>query len=101
MESKAENIIQNVGAIAETVSVFYNSMAGQVPKDVALILTQHFMNLTIARRSMTPAQLAQAAAQAQLRELRRKETQQTPQTEPEKPENPQTERSGDGDVPEK
>ena len=74
MESKAENVVQNIGAIAETVSIFYNSIAKQVPKDVAILLTQHFMDLTIARRSVTPAQLAQAAAlaDAKRRELEKK-----------------------------
>ena len=77
MESKAENVVQNIGAIAETVSIIYNSIAKQVPKDVAILLTQHFMDLTIARRSVTPAQLAQAAAlaEAKRRELEKKRRQ--------------------------
>lgn len=78
MESKAENVVQNIGAIAETVSVFYNSIVKQVPRDVALILTQHFMDITIARRSVTPAQLAQAAA---LAEARRKGLEKKRQTQ--------------------
>lgn len=52
MEPKAEHIVQNVGAIAEAISIYYNSMARQVPKDVALELTKHFMSLTISRRPM-------------------------------------------------
>ena len=49
MDQKAENVVQNVGAMAEVTSVFYNSIIKQVPKDVALVLTQHFMDITIAR----------------------------------------------------
>ena len=49
MDHKAENVVQNVGAMAEVTSVFYNSIVRQVPKDVALVLTQHFMDITIAR----------------------------------------------------
>ncbi len=78
MESKAENVVQNIGAIAETVSIFYNSVAKQVPRDVAIILTQHFMDITIARRTVTPEQLAKAAA---LAEVRRKELEKKKQRE--------------------
>lgn len=78
MESRAENVVQNIGAIAETVSIFYNSVAKQVPRDVAIILTQHFMDITIARRTVTPEQLAKAAA---LAEARRKELEKKKQQE--------------------
>ncbi len=78
MDNKAANIVQNVGAIAETVSVFYNSIAKQVPKDVALVLTQHFMDLTINR---TPANVAvlrgnAAAAIAAVQEQQRRAAEQ-------------------------
>lgn len=64
MEPKAENVVQNIGAIAETISVFYNSIARQVPKDVALVLTQHFMDLTISRQPAGPSPEARAVALA-------------------------------------
>lgn len=50
MDPKAENVIHNVGAIAETTSIFYNSIVGRVPKDVALALTEHFMDLSMSRK---------------------------------------------------
>ena len=80
MESKAENVVKNIGAIAEATSVFYNAIAKQVPKDVALALTKHFMEVTIARRNLTPAQIAQAAAIA---EARRREMEKQHQEEAE------------------
>lgn len=64
MEPKAENVVQNIGAIAETISVFYNSIARQVPKDVALALTQHFMDITISRQPAGPSPEARAVALA-------------------------------------
>ncbi len=93
MEKNAENLVQNVGAIAETVSVFYNSIVKQVSKDAALILTQHFMDITIACRTATPAQLAQAAALAEAQRRaaeRRRQQEQKPPEEQEEPENPET-----------
>ncbi len=65
MDSKAEHLVQNIGAIAEAVSVFYNSIIKQVPKDVALVLTQHYMDNLMSRRTLSPGQIAQAAALAQ------------------------------------
>lgn len=84
MEARAENVVQNIGAIAETVSIFYNSIVKQVPKDAALILTQHFMDITIARRTATPAQLAQAAAlaEAQRRAAERRRQQEQKNEDP-------------------
>ena len=79
MESKTENVVKNIGAIAEATSIFYNAIAKQVPKDVALVLTQHFMDVTIARRNLTPAQIAQAAAIA---ETRRREMEKHHQEDP-------------------
>lgn len=32
MDRKTENVVQNVGAMAEVTSVFYNSIIKQVPK---------------------------------------------------------------------
>jgi hypothetical protein len=92
MEHKADHIIQNVGAIAETTSVFYNTIVKLVPKDAALVLTQHFMDLTIDRRP-TSAELAAAisaakAAEAQLRNQKKREAEQ-PQQPPAQPEPPQ------------
>ena len=79
MESKAENVVKNIGAIAEATSIFYNTIVKQVPKDVALVLTRHFMDVTIARRNLTPAQIAQAAAaaEARRRELEKRQQEQT------------------------
>lgn len=96
MDPKAENVIQNVGAIAEAVSVFYNSMIRQVPKDVALVLTRHFMDLTIQRRDRISAldakALAIAAAEARRRtaQQKRQSGQGTPgaDTKPETPQPP-------------
>ena len=85
MESRAENVVKNIGAVAEATSIFYNTIVKQVPKDVALILTQHFMDVTIARRNMTPAQIAQAVAEARRRE---QEKQRQAQGEQEKAEEP-------------
>ena len=84
MDPKAENVIQNIGAIAESVSVFYNSIARQVPKDVALVLTRHFMDLTIGKRGLSPeARIAiqTIATQAQRRaaEERKKQAEQKAQ----------------------
>ena len=62
MDQKAENVVQNVGAMAEVTSVFYNSIIKQVPKDVALVLTQHFMDITIARPVNVNLSAAAAAA---------------------------------------
>lgn len=80
MDNKAENIVQNVGAIAETVSVFYNSIVKQVPKDVALVLTQHFMDLTINRRPVNAAvingNVAAAIAAVQAQEAKRRAAEQ-------------------------
>ena len=88
MESKAENIVQNIGAIAETVSVFYNSIAKQVPKDVALVLTQHFMDLTINRRPVNAAiingNVAAAIAAVQANEAKRRAAEQKKQQEEQK-----------------
>lgn len=67
MDHKAENVVQNVGAMAEVTSVFYNSIVRQVPKDVALVLTQHFMDITIARPvniNLSASAAANAAAKA-------------------------------------
>lgn len=91
MEKRAENLVQNIGAIAETTSVFYNSIVKQVPKDVALVLTQHFMDLTInnGRRPVTvPASaVAAAAAEIQRRAMEQKKKQEeTRKEEPEEPE---------------
>ncbi len=83
MESKAENVVKNIGAIAEATSIFYNTIVKQVPKDVALVLTQHFMDVTIARRNLTPAQIAQAAAIAEARRREMEKRQQENET-PEK-----------------
>lgn len=85
MESKAEHIVQNIGAIAETVSVFYNSISKQVPKDVALVLTQHFMDLTINRRPVNAAvvngNVAAAIAAVQAAEAKRKAMERKKQAE--------------------
>ncbi|MDD6023819.1 MAG: hypothetical protein PUC06_06250 [Oscillospiraceae bacterium] len=83
MERKAENVVQNIGAVAETVSIFYNSIAKQVPKDVALVLTQHFMDLTIVHRpsgNVNAAAIAAAiqAAEAQKRARRQPSAPQKP-----------------------
>lgn len=81
MEKSAENVVQNVGAIAETVSIFYNSIVRQVPKDVALVLTQHFMDLTIARKPVPGNVAAAAVAAAQAAEARRRALEQQKQTQ--------------------
>jgi len=77
MEPKAEKVVQNIGAVAETISVFYNSIARQVPKDVAVELTKHFMSLTISRTTVhgNPA-MAAAALEAQKRILEQRRRQQ-------------------------
>ncbi len=85
MEHNADNIVQNVGAIAETVSIFYNSIARQVPKDVALVLTRHFMDLTINRRPVNAAvingNVAAAVAVVQAQEAKRRAMEQKKQLE--------------------
>jgi hypothetical protein len=92
MEHKADHIVQNVGAIAETTSVFYNTIAKLVPKDAALVLTQHFMDLTISRRpssaDIAAAIAAAKAAETQLRNQKKREAEQSPQP-PAQPEPPQ------------
>jgi hypothetical protein len=99
MEPKAENVVQNVGAIAETISVFYNSIARQVPKDVALELTKHFMDITVTRRTtktLDPRALAAALAEAQKRAeaQRKKQSSQPPQAAPD-PQSPPTQGTED------
>lgn len=91
MENKTENLIQNVGALAETTSVFYNAISKQVPRDVALVLTQHFMTLTIGgRRTVAiPASAVAAAAELQKRVLEQK--QKMEQQEPPKGEEKEAE----------
>ncbi len=104
MEGKAEHIVQNVGAIAETVSVFYNSIAKQVPKDVALVLTQHFMDLTINRRPVNAAvingNVAAAIAAVQAQEAKRrameKKKQSEAQNQPEPPKKVEPENPAEG-----
>ena len=85
MDQKAENVVQNVGAMAEVTSVFYNSIIKQVPKDVALVLTQHFMDITIARpvNVNLSAAAAAKAIEAQRRAMERKrQEKETPQEPP-------------------
>ena len=86
MDQKAENVVQNVGAMAEVTSVFYNSIIKQVPKDVALVLTQHFMDITIARQvnvNLSAAAAAAKAMEAQRRAMERKrQEKETPQEPP-------------------
>ena len=77
MDRKTENVVQNVGAMAEVTSVFYNSIIKQVPKDVALVLTQHFMDITIARPvnvNLGAAAAAAKAMEAQRRAMERRKT---------------------------
>ena len=62
MDSKTDNVVKNIGALAEATSVFYNAISKRVPRDVALALTQHFMNMSAGKRvtaiPLTPQQLA-------------------------------------------
>ena len=74
MDRKTENVVQNVGAMAEVTSVFYNSIIKQVPKDVALVLTQHFMDITIARPVNVNLGAAAKAMEAQRRAMERRKT---------------------------
>lgn len=91
MDQKAENVVQNVGAMAEVTSVFYNSIIKQVPKDVALVLTQHFMDITIARPvnvNLSAAAAAAKAMEAQRRAMeqrKRQEQQKQPDAPPQPP----------------
>lgn len=64
MTDRAQHVVQNIGAIAETTSIFYNTIAKQVPKDVAIVLTQHFMDITIAKRPVNAVNPAAARAAA-------------------------------------
>lgn len=81
-------MVQNVGAMAEVTSVFYNSIIKQVPKDVALVLTQHFMDITIARPVNVNLSAAAAAAKAIEAQRRAMEKRQNPPKAPDTP--PQT-----------
>lgn len=107
MERKAENVVQNIGAVAETVSIFYNSIVKQVPKDVALILTQHFMDLTITRRPTGNVNAAAIAAAIQAAEAQKRAHQQpsasrkTPPDVPEKPAEPKNQAENMSEPPEK
>ena len=89
MDQKAENVVQNVGAMAEVTSVFYNSIIKQVPKDVALMLTQHFMDITIARPVNVNLSAAAAAkameAQRRAMEQRKRQEQQKQPDSPSQP----------------
>ena len=38
MDSKTDNVVKNIGALAEATSVFYNAISKRVPRDVALAL---------------------------------------------------------------
>ena len=88
MDQKAENVVQNVGAMAEVTSVFYNSIIKQVPKDVALVLTQHFMDITIARPVNVNLSAAAAAAKAIEAQRRAMEKRQNPPKAPDTPPQP-------------
>ena len=85
MDKRAENVVQGVGALAETTSIFYNTIIKQVPKDVALILTQHFMDISVVRRPMgrqaAAAQANQTLRAAQEIERRRQENEKKENTE--------------------
>ena len=76
MDSKTDNVVKNIGALAEATSVFYNAISKRVPRDVALALTQHFMNMSAGKRvtaiPLTPQQLAA------LTEQKRREAEQKP-----------------------
>ena len=112
MDYKAENVVQNVGAMAEVTSVFYNSIVRQVPKDVALVLTQHFMDITIARpvninlSASAAAKAAQAQKQAMeaqrriMEEKRRQMAQQEPQNRSDAPQEPTAPSDPTPDAPE-
>ncbi len=43
MDNKADKIIQNIGAAAEATALFYNTLAKQVPSNVALELTKQYI----------------------------------------------------------
>lgn len=43
MDNKADKIIQNIGAAAEATALFYNTLAKEVPSNVALELTKQYM----------------------------------------------------------
>lgn len=80
--SKADNIIQNIGAAAEATALFYNTIAKQVPAAAALELTKQYMAVTFQpnrpTRVQIPTSVLQAAVQKALDEAKRKE-QQKPQ----------------------
>lgn len=91
MDQKAENVVQNVGAMAEVTSVFYNSIIKQVPKDVALVLTQHFMDITIARPvnvNLSAAAAAAKAMEAQRRAMEQRKRQEQQKQQPDPPSQP-------------
>lgn len=51
-EPHVERFINQTGAIAEVLSVFYNSLIGRVPKDVALHLTGRMLDSILSRGSI-------------------------------------------------
>lgn len=51
-EPHVERFINQTGAVAEVLSVFYNSLIRQVPKDVALHLTERMLDAIMFRGSL-------------------------------------------------
>ena len=63
----------------------------QVPKDVALVLTQHFMDITIARPvnvNLSAAAAAAKAMEAQRRAMEQRKRQEQQKQQPEPPSQP-------------
>lgn len=87
MDNKADKIIQNIGAAAEATALFYNTLAKQVPSNVALELTKQYMAVVFQPNRPTqiriPNTVIQSAIQKAAEEARRKmEQQQKDQPEP-------------------
>lgn len=76
--SRADNVIRNIGAAAEASALFYNTVAKQVPAEVAVELTKQYMAVTFQPNRPTKVQIPQAVIQDAVKkaldaEARRKE----------------------------
>ena len=84
--SRADNVIRNIGAAAEATALFYNTVAKQVPAEAALELTKQYMAVTFQPNRPTKVQIPQSVLQDAVKkalkeaEARRKEEEQKGQT---------------------
>lgn len=85
-EPHVERFINQTGAIAEVLAVFYNSLVTRVPKDVALHLTGRMLDSILSRGSLSGVE-AKLLADLQRRALeQQKKQREAPKAKAEPPE---------------